>query len=125
MTGSAEGLGIQSLAKDMGYEVSVTMWTDSDTGRSLASRRGHGKMRHMELRYLWVQEVVKDGRMKVRRVSGEENPADHLTKPKTWAYMLPVIQKAAGDMLGASCYSDRGAFGAKALAVRGCGPKLT
>ena len=73
VTGSAEGLGIQSLANDMGYEVKVAViWTDSNTARSLASRRGLGKMRHMELRYLWVQEMVKDGRLKVKRVNGEE-----------------------------------------------------
>ena len=98
-TGSAEGLGIQSLAKDMGHDVKVTVWTDSDAGRSLASRRGHGKMRHMELRYLWVQEMVKDGRMKVRRVNGEENPADQLTKPKSLSEMTPMIGKAGGVLI--------------------------
>ena len=100
VTGSAEGLGIQSLAEDMGFDVKVVIWTDSDTARSLASRRGLGKMRHMELRYLWVQEMVKDGRMKVRRVNGEENPADHLTKPKSLSEMTPMIGKAGGVLAG-------------------------
>ena len=97
VTGSAEGLGIQSLANDMGYEVKVAViWTDSNTARSLASRRGLGKMRHMELRYLWVQEMVKDGRLKVKRVSGDENLADHLTKPKNFVEMAPMVRAAGG-----------------------------
>ena len=73
--------------------------TDSNTARSLASRRGLGKMRHMELRYLWVQEMVRDGRLKVKRVRGEENPADHLTKPKTFAEMVPMVQAAGGELV--------------------------
>ena len=97
VTGSAEGLGIQSLANDMGYEVKVAViWTDSNTARSMASRRGLGKMRHMELRYLWVQEMVKDGRLKVKRVSGDENPAHHLTKPKNFVEMAPMVRAAGG-----------------------------
>ena len=100
VTGSAEGLGIESLANDMGYDVKVAVvWTDSNTARSLASRRGLGKMRHMELRYLWVQEMVKEGRLKVKRVKGEDNPADHLTKPKNFVEMAPGVAAAGGALL--------------------------
>ena len=50
VSGCAEGLGIQSLATNMGYEVEVRVWADSDACRGIASRRGLGKMRHVELR---------------------------------------------------------------------------
>ncbi len=43
VTGCAEGLGIKAVAEDMGFEVEVTMWTDSTAGKSVASRRGLGK----------------------------------------------------------------------------------
>ena len=100
VTGSAEGLGIESLANDMGYNLKVTViWTDSNTARSLASRRGLGKMRHVELRYLWVQDMVKDNRLRVKRVNGVDNPADHLTKPKSGLEMEPGIAAAGGALL--------------------------
>ena len=100
VTGSAEGLGIESLADDMGYKLKVTVvWTDSNTARSLASRRGLGKMRHVELRYLWVQDMVKENRLRVKRVSGVDNPADHLTKPKGGLEMEPAIAAAGGALL--------------------------
>jgi hypothetical protein len=101
VTGCAEGLGVQALAEDMGHELDVRVWTDSNAGRSVASRRGLGKMRHVELKYLWVQEVVKAGRLEVRRVDGERNIADHLTKAKSGAGMAVMIREAGGEVLWA------------------------
>ena len=40
-----------------------------------------GKIRHMDVRYLWLQEVRKGGGIKIRKIKGEENPADIMTKP--------------------------------------------
>ena len=42
VTGCAEGLGVKSVAGDMGFEVEVTMWTDSTAGKSVANRREEG-----------------------------------------------------------------------------------
>ena len=55
-------------------------------------------MRHVELRYLWVQEVVKEGRIKVRKVPGLENPADHLTKPISGLEMKVALGSVGGDL---------------------------
>jgi len=98
VSGCAEGLGMQSLAEDLGYEVEVRIWTDSDACRGIASRRGLGKMRHVELRYLWVQDVAKEGRLEVRRVDGEANLADHLTKIKSINELIKKIEMAGGRL---------------------------
>ena len=92
----------QSVLFELGVPVSpvAEACTVSSAAKSFVSRRGLGKMRHMELRYLWVQEMVKDGRMKVRRVNGEEKPADYLTKPKSLSEMTPMIGKAGGVLIG-------------------------
>ena len=37
-------------------------------------------MKHIEIRDLWLQEEVLNGRVKVLKVKGEENPADLMTK---------------------------------------------
>ena len=83
VTGCAEGLGMQSIARDLGWESEVRVWTDSSAARSVGNRRGLGKLRHVELKWLWVQDAVKEGRVKLKTVPGSENVADHLTKPKT------------------------------------------
>ena len=99
VTGSAEGLGVQSLGKDMGYEFEVQVWTDCDAGRSMANRRGLGKARHMELRFLWVQEKVKDRALVVRRIDGDQNVADHLTKGKHREDMKLKLSTVGGNLV--------------------------
>jgi hypothetical protein len=74
------GLGVQSLFKDLGVDVEVQINTDSSTGKSIASRRGAGKVRHLDTRELWIQERVARGDIWIQKVRGEDNVADGLTK---------------------------------------------
>eukprot|EP00973_Karenia_brevis_P088012 12207181-Karenia_brevis.AAC.1 len=53
---------------------------DSSAAKSFVCRRGLGKMRHLEMRDLWLQKEVYDGKPIVEKVPGEENPADLMTK---------------------------------------------
>ena len=56
--GAATGLGILSFLRDLGVGGCLTVWSDSSAARSVASRRGIGKVRHLQVRYLWAQEAV-------------------------------------------------------------------
>ena len=78
ITGAAEVLGMQSMMADLGVTTQVRVWADSNAAKAIASRRGLGKTRHVELRYLWLQEMTKSGRVKMRRIPGEQNLSDHL-----------------------------------------------
>ena len=68
------------MMADLGVTTHVRVWTDSNVARGMASRKGLGKTRHVELRYLWLQDVTKSGSVKMRRIPGEQNLAHHLTK---------------------------------------------
>ena len=80
---AAEGLGIQSFMRDLGYQSTIRIWVDSSAAKSISSRMGLGKIRHLEVKFLWVQESVKEKRFQVRKIRGDCNPADVLTKPKS------------------------------------------
>ena len=54
--------------------------SDSSAAKSLGSRRGTGRIRHLETRWLWLQLEVAKGNIKLEKVAGEDNPADLLTK---------------------------------------------
>ncbi len=77
---AAVGLGIKGLMMDMGLAVSLRVNTDSSAAKSIASRRGCGKVRRLETRELWLQEKVARGYVEIRKVKGEENVADVLSK---------------------------------------------
>ena len=78
--GAAQGLGFQALLRDLGLEVPLRVWTDSSAAIGICSRQGLGKLRHLDTHTLWVQQAVRTGRFQLRKVPGEANPADLLTK---------------------------------------------
>jgi hypothetical protein len=93
---AAEGLGLVSLAKDLGYEFALRLWVDSNTAKSIASRLGLGKVRHMEVKYLWAQEAHRRKKFQVCKIAGERNPADVLTKAMAHADMKDKISAVGG-----------------------------
>ena len=75
--------GLLTLATELGWEelsLVVHLGTDSNAAKSFVNRRGLGKMRHLEIRDLWLQKEIREGRVKVHKVLGTENPADLMTK---------------------------------------------
>ena len=86
----------QSVLSELGVPVSpiAEAWTDSAAAKSFVSRRGLGKMRHLELRDLWLQREVGDGKVVVRKVPGTANPADAMTKFLTG----PVLHERLLDL---------------------------
>ena len=79
--GTGEGLGIQSLALDLGVELNLHVHADSSAAIGICRRTGIGKVRHLAVGQLWVQERVRSGDFSLHKVAGEQNPADLLTKP--------------------------------------------
>jgi hypothetical protein len=63
----------------------------------VANRRGLGKLRHVELKWLWMQDMVKEGRILLKTVRGEENVADHLTKPKSRVEVEELLRRVGGE----------------------------
>ena len=80
-SGADHGLGLQAILKDICRYAKVDMLVDSNAAFGILGRVGLGKLRHIEVQELWLQEVVRLGRVKVGRVAGADNDADLGTKP--------------------------------------------
>jgi len=78
--GASVGLGTQAILKDLGFTLILEVLTDASAAKGIASRRGLGKTRHIQVHFLWVQERVGRGDIVLKKVWGGENPADLLTK---------------------------------------------
>ena len=78
--GASQGLGMMTLLSDFGLTVSVTVHTDASAAIGIVRRAGIGKLRHLNVRYLWVQDQVKSERLWLEKVAGADNPADIATK---------------------------------------------
>ena len=74
------GLGMKGLMADLGLEMKVRVNMDSRAARSIASRKGAGRVRHIEVRVLLVQDRVAKAELEMKKVKGEESVSDGLTK---------------------------------------------
>ena len=81
--GATRGLGLRNAAKELGMDIEdmdIEMNTDSSSAKSYASRRGSGRIKHIDTKWLWLQKAVAEGRFTMKKVKGTENPADIGTK---------------------------------------------
>ena len=69
------------LEAEFARKVRIEAYKDSTAGKSMAIRFGSGKRtKHVELRYLYMQNLVQAGLLQVKKISTKLNPADLLTK---------------------------------------------
>ena len=82
--------GMMSLAKDFEADLKGVVRSDSSAAIGIAHREGlGGRCRHINVQYLWVQERVREGQLRLRKVLGKNNPADMMTK----AVSMETIQQ--------------------------------
>ena len=77
---SAELLGMRSLMRDFGVESTGVVYADSSAALAIAKRKGAGKLRHINISSLWIQEKQDLKELELRKVLGTDNPADMMTK---------------------------------------------
>ena len=64
--GASVALGVVGMLKDFGCKVGIVLHTDSAAAKGIGSRRGLGKVRHIELNQLWLQEKVASGVVQIK-----------------------------------------------------------
>lgn len=70
-------------------EKGIILSTDSTAASGTAHRWGAGRIKHLELRQLWIQQYVSTGKLKVHKVRRAANPSDTLTH----AYGPDVVEQ--------------------------------
>ena len=61
---------------------------DATAGIAIGSRRGLGRVKHIDTVFLWVQKVVIEGKISLGKKPTKEMLADFLMKPVDAATML-------------------------------------
>ena len=79
--GCADGLYVKTILDDLGMQAKINLRCDAKTARALAQRQGLSKRtRHVKVKYLYVQDLVKAREVEVSRVATGTNLADIGTK---------------------------------------------
>ena len=78
--GAAQAIGIRSMLEDIGIKKTIVVKTDVSAAKGIASRKGMGRARHIEVNQLWMQDKVASREIKVVKIGTAQNAADNLTK---------------------------------------------
>ena len=89
---SSEAIGITQLAAGWGLSIEAQVWTDSSAALAVSTRKGCGKLRHVKIGDLWIQEKAASGEIRYRKVPGAGNPADLMTKYLTGGRIFDLLE---------------------------------
>ena len=78
---TSEAKHIQAFFAVCGQLVSIDLRFDSSGAIGVASRRGLQRLRHLDVRFLWLQQETANKKVRISKVPGPENVADANTKP--------------------------------------------
>ena len=80
LIGGTEGLAYRRLLEWLGFKVIWKLGTDSSAARGFAFKEGVGRMRHIDLKILWLQRATATEGLNIYKVPGELNRANLGTK---------------------------------------------
>ena len=107
--GASRGLGMKAMMCEFGLEPQlevIRIHTDSSVAKAFVATRGLGRMRHIDVKLLWLQECVHHGRLNVSKVGGATNVADAMTKYHD-VQSLRALLKPHGIVDGPIAKGDR------------------
>ena len=68
------------MASDLGVMGRLILRADAQAAIGICRRSGIGRVRHLAVGQLWIQEWIRDGAVLLQKVAGDRNPADAATK---------------------------------------------
>lgn len=80
LSATSEGLMVWEVFAFFGFPLKMRLHLDSSAAKAVSQRLGAGRIRHLEVRTLWLQRLVKLKQVQVLKELGERNPADIGTK---------------------------------------------
>ena len=93
-SGACEGLFICAVARELSIDLKLAIHSDSAATISQHSKIGLGRTKHVELRVLFVEDLLKGEKLTLCKVPGTENPTDLGTKVldvNTHRYLCSII----------------------------------
>ena len=79
-----EMVWLRNLLSEFDYDFSSasTLFVDNQSAISVANNpEHHGRMKHLDLRFYWLRDMVELGLIQVKHIRTDQMPADILTKP--------------------------------------------
>ena len=79
-TGAQEGIYVQHILQELNEKPTLCLLSDSSAARAVLVRRGVGRIKHLDVRLLWLQDALRDRVLSCQSVTTSQNLADLFTK---------------------------------------------
>ena len=80
LKGATELVGLRALMQELDLSAKLEVRGDSAACHGTLHREGCGRIKHLEIKQLWLQSRVKSGDVAYRKIPRASNPADSLAK---------------------------------------------
>ncbi|CAE8594547.1 unnamed protein product [Polarella glacialis] len=95
-SGAVEAMYVQNLLKEMRRDFPIKICADSSAAKASSERHGVQRMKHMQIRLMFLKSLVKEGIVQMQKVKTDENPADMLTKALSQEKLQRCLQLLPG-----------------------------
>ena len=82
---ASEGLAASVMASELGTPMKLQVHTDSSAAQGIVMRSGCGKVKHLDIKTLWIQERERNGDLVMVKVPRLQNVSDLFTHHVTEA----------------------------------------
>ena len=89
----SEGIFMKEIFGFIGFPLKMEVYLDSSAARGVFQRQGVGRIRHLEVKSLWVQDALQRKMFSLHPVSSQENAADFGTKALAVKRFIELRQK--------------------------------
>ena len=89
---------LQSVAQELGFEISIVIESDAAAAIAAAEKRGLLRFKHLAIRWLFLKELIDRKTIIWEKVKSADMCADFLTKPideQTLKRNLGVLERAS------------------------------
>lgn len=95
LRGGVEALGASAHASELGWKFGTPrVGSDSSAARGVCARKGLGRLKHLELKHVWMQGAVENKRLQLEKERSETNVGDIFTKFLSEAVMNKLLELA-------------------------------
>ena len=91
--GAAAGPMSQQILQSIGFnKLDLSLLTDSTAAKGIANRSGSGKLKHLDIKDLWLQDVARAKRLSITKEPSASNWSDLGTKSLTGTRIGELLQ---------------------------------
>ena len=89
-----------SIMKEFGIDCDLTVKSDAVAAIGIVKRQGLGRVRHLAVADLWVQQRAKEGEVAYVKLEGKKNTSDMMTRAVEREVIMRHMQALGLQMRG-------------------------